>query len=460
MKPDDLTALATASRTELLALIVRQQAFIADQQATIERLEAAVAEVEARLRALEGRGGPGAPAGMPGHKPAPRTPTPPPKPRQRRARGYARRRAAPTAVVTHAVAACPTCAVPLAGGWVAHTRQVVELPLAPAQITEHQFLQRRCPCCRRAWTPAPRQALAGVVVDRQRFGVNLLSLIVTLREAGRLPVEAVQWYLRTVHGLAVSTGAIVAAQRTIAGRGRAEVAAIRAQVRASPVVHADETGWRENGRNGYLWTFSTPTAQYFVHGSRARAVVTEALGEPFGGTLVTDFYAAYNHHEGPHQRCWAHLLRDIEALTAQHPDDGPVQRWARRVTLLFRQAKRFADPDERTRLRARLRFEQELRRLCRPFLERPDAAAGTLCRRIEKFLKQLFVFVADPSVPPTNNLAERSVRHQVTIRKISGGTRSAEGTATKTALATLFGTWRVQGRDPLAQCRQLLTAQP
>jgi hypothetical protein len=188
--------------------------------------------------------------------------------------------------------------------------------------------------------------------------------------------------------------------------------------------------------------------------------VTEALGDPFGGTLVTDFYAAYNHHAGPHQRCWAHLLRDIAALADQHPGDDPLQRWARRVKLLFRQAQRFADPDERARLRARLRFEQKLLRLCRPFLERPGAAAGALCRRVEKFLKQLFVFVADPGVPPTNNLAERSVRHQVTIRKISGGTRSAEGTATKTALATLFGTWRAQGRDPLTQCRQLLTAQP
>ena len=86
-----------------------------------------------------------------------------------------------------------------------------------------------------------------MVVGRQRFGVTLLSLIVTLREVGRLPVETIQWYLRTVHGLAVSPGAIVAAQRTVAERGRAAVTAIRDQVRASPVVHADETGWRENG---------------------------------------------------------------------------------------------------------------------------------------------------------------------------------------------------------------------
>jgi hypothetical protein len=456
---DDEEALRSLSRTDLVAIIRRQRTRLAEQQATIERLEAAVADLETRLRALDVRGGgPGAPPGMPGHKPAPRAPKPPPKPRKRRARGYARRRAVPTAVVAHALDACPGCATPLAGGWVVHARQVIEVPLVPAQITEHRFLRRRCPGCHRCWTPPARQALAGVVVGRQRFGLTLLSLIVTLREVGRLPVETIRWYLQTVHGLTVSPGAIVAAQRTVAERGRAAVTAIRDQVRASPVVHADETGWRENGRNGYLWTFSTPAAQYVTHGSRARSVVIDALGHPFGGTLVTDFYAAYNHHEGPHQRCWAHLGRDLDALADHCPADEPLQRWVRRVKLLFRQAKRFASPDERTRLQARLRFEQKLLRLCRPFLEQPGAAAGTLCRRIEQFLKQLFVFVADPGVPPTNNRAERDVRHQVAIRKISGGTRSATGTATKMALATLFGTWRRQGLNPFDRCRHLLAS--
>ena len=83
------------------------------------------------------------------------------------------------------------------------------------------------------------------------------------------------------------------------------------------------------------------------------------------------------------------------------------------------------------------------------------AAAG-LCERITTHLRELFVFVEDPAVPPTNNAAERSLRHLVTARKISGGTRSPAGTATKMTLASLFGTWRLQGLDPLAECRALL----
>jgi hypothetical protein len=86
------------------------------------------------------------------------------------------------------------------------------------------------------------------------------------------------------------------------------------------------------------------------------------------------------------------------------------------------------------------------------------AVQGKLCRRIERFIKELFVFVADPAVPPDNNPAERSLRHLVTSRKISGGTRSKQGTDAKMDLASLFGTWRARGLNPFQECRQLLTS--
>ena len=90
------------------------------------------------------------------------------------------------------------------------------------------------------------------------------------------------------------------------------------------MVYGDETGWREDGRNGYLWSFSTPKVRYFLHRSgRSRHVVEEALGDEFEGVLVSDFYGAYNVYQGPHQRCWTHLLRDIHQLKERFPEhDG------------------------------------------------------------------------------------------------------------------------------------------
>ena len=88
----------------------------------------------------------------------------------------------------------------------------------------------------------------------------------------------------------------------------------------------------------------------------------------------------------------------------------------------------------------------------------PRVVQTPLCARILRYLESLFVFVTEPAVPPTNNAAERSLRHLVTIRKISGGSRAAQGTATRMTLASRFGTWRLQGSHPLEACYDLLAS--
>ena len=114
------------------------------------------------------------------------------------------------------------------------------LPVVPVQVTEHVYIARTCPACRRRCIP-PAQ-LDGVALGRQRLGVNVLSRIATLREEGRLPIRSVQWYLDTLHQLRLSVGAIVSAIHRTAQRAQPAVAAILDRIRGSPVVHADETG--------------------------------------------------------------------------------------------------------------------------------------------------------------------------------------------------------------------------
>jgi transposase len=437
-----------ASREELLAVIAQQQATIAQLQATVATLEARVHELERRLGAGGGRG-------MPGLKPE-EVPARAPRARKRRAQNFARRRQAPTRQVVHAVAACPGCGTALVGGSVKRTREVLDLVLAPVEVVEHVYLERRCPGCGRRCVPPPE--LAGQVVGQQRLGVGLLSLIATLREEGRLPVATIQWYLETFQQCHLSAGAIVDALQRVATQARPAVAAGLARVRASPYVQADETGWRENGRNGYVWTFSTPTEQVFVRRRRTKAVVDEMLGEEFAGVLVSDFYAAYHHYPGLKQRCWAHLLREIHELQTLYPQERGLARWAAEVHGVYTRAAAYRGRDRPTRQQARRRFAQQLQRCCAPFAARPDAVQRKLCARILRHLEELFVFVAEPMVPPDNNGAERSLRHLVTCRKISGGTRSEHGTDTKMVLSSLFGTWRAQRLNPFHACRQLLAA--
>ena len=187
-------------------------------QASRETLLEIIAELRQRVESLETRlsnGGPG--AGMPGHKPAARRRKPAAeekKPRKKRPHGFARRRMEPARRVTHAPESCPECHTALTGGWPQRTREVIDIPAVPAEVTEHVFIARTCPLCRQR--RRPRDPLKGLAVGRQRLGANLASLIVTLREEARLPVRTIQWYLRTFHQLKLSVGAIVRAVHQVA----------------------------------------------------------------------------------------------------------------------------------------------------------------------------------------------------------------------------------------------------
>lgn len=249
--------LATADRTALLAYIAAQEATIAAQQQTIRALAAAVATLQRRLAESERRLGSSGGRGMPGTKPAsaPRSQATG-KPRKPRDRGDARARSLrPTHRVVPAVARCPDCTTRLRGGWVSRRRAVIEVPVAPVQIVEHALVTRRGPTGRRAVPPS--LDLGGAVVGRQRLGIGLLSVIVTLLKLGRLPLRTIQGYLQTLHGLHLSVGVIVGACHQVATAGPAALREIQARIRGSAVVHFDETGWRQHGVNGYAWTAST-----------------------------------------------------------------------------------------------------------------------------------------------------------------------------------------------------------
>ena len=435
--------LTTVDRDVLIAII-------AELQAVIERLQRRIAE-------LEGQAKPGDPLRMPGLKAkSARKPPAQQGPRKERRHGFARPRMTPTHRVEHAMENCPDCGTRLSGGWTHHTREVIDIPAVPAQVTEHAFIARTCPVCEKR--RVPKVDLGGVALGKQRLGVNVLGLVAALREEGRLPFRTVQWYLKTVHQLRLSVGAIVRAVHQVARQAQPAVDQILERIRGSPVVHADETGWREDGANGYAWTFSTPTERYFLRRRRNKEVVDEVLDESFSGVLVSDFYAAYHHYPGLKQRCWVHLLRDIHDLKTLYPQDRQLARWAAAVHHIYSAAKSFAHPQARQRQRAQQQLERKLLACCRPYAQDPAAAQGNLCRRIEKHIKELFVFVAAPGVPSDNNAAERSLRPLVVSRKVSGGTRSDRGTETKMTLASLFGTWRAQGLNPFIACRQLLSS--
>jgi transposase len=338
---------------------------------------------------------------------------------------------------------------------VGRRREVLELPTVAVTVTEHQILKRYCPVC--AAYKTPRVSFAGVVLGQGRIGVRLASLIGALRTSYRLPLAQIQALLAEVYGLHLSRGGL----QDILARLRRQLAPVRtqivAQTRASPVLCMDETGWREDGLNGYLWVQATdgptPTRLYHYERSRSGQVARDLLGD-FHGVLSTDFYAAYDWYPGPKQRCWAHLLRDAHALGEAYPDRADVREWVAALKGLFAGAHALdlTACTRRERAKVARELERRTRALATCYRRTAGHPARVLAQRLHRYESELFEFLRTPQASPTNNLAERTVRPQVITRKISGGSRSPAGSAIRCDLATLFHTWSARGLNPFAAC--------
>lgn len=376
--------------------------------------------------------------------------------RKKRKHPFTRKRETPTEVVEHTVDVCPDCGRKLIGGWVAKTRQVIEMPEVPIRVIEHRAIARKCGVCGKIHIA--KIDLSGQVVGKMRFGIKLMSLVAELRTTHRMPIKQIQGLLRTLSGVHISVGELSEMLHAVAEAGKEQYLRLRDEIRGSPVVNADETGWREDGINGYIWSFSTPQTRYFVYNrSRASDIPREVLGQGWRGRLVCDFYSAYGVLDIICQRCWVHLLRDLKKLKERHEDNTEVVAWVDAITAVYERAKAFKSEIPKFRLEAKMAFERELMALALPFLGK-NKPQSVLARRIEKFLAELFIFVEEPSVPSDNNAAEQSVRPSVIARKISGGTRSEKGSKTRMILMSLFGTWKLRGLATISECTNLLTA--
>jgi len=365
----------------------------------------------------------------------------------------------PTRVERHALDECPECGYHLSGESVDYRRQVIELPPPqPVEVIEHEVVKRWCPHCER-WR-SPQLDLSGEVFGQGRIGVGIASLVVYLRTTLRLTVRQVQEYVATLHKLHLSVGEIVELTHTVRRQLQPQADDLRKQINSEPVVHMDETGWRENGQNGYAWTADTdgPDAvrYYEYNASRSHHVAQHLLGPNFGGVLVSDFYAAYNLIAGRHQRCWVHLLRDLHKLKEEHAETVDVTEWATAVRQLYQEAQEWlrthAPPAQEERSQ---KYASLLARACELGQRYAFASAHpcwALAKRLLRHQEELFQFVLVPGLPADNNLAERSIRPLVVIRKISGGSRSPEGTKTRLTLASLCATWKARGLNALEQC--------
>jgi transposase len=261
--------------------------------------------------------------------------------------------------------------------------------------------------------------------------------------------------MHDLFGVSISVGSISQSEQATTAAVAVPVEEAHAYVRTQRTAYLDETPWRQGSQRAWLWVAVTSLVTVFlVRLSRGGQVARDLLGEAFSGILVTDRYSAYNWYPVRwRQLCWAHLLRDFEAIRGRGGTSEPIG------TALLAQAHQMFHWWHRVRdgtlQRATFRsYMTPLRREVERLLAAGSrcgvpSTAGT-CRDILKRRQALWTFVQVPGVEPTNNAAERAIRPGVLWRKGSFGTQSDAGSRFVASVMTVVTTLQQQQRPVLA----------
>jgi len=371
------------------------------------------------------------PGGQPGHK------------------GHRRELLEPDEVVALRPERCSCCGKRLHGQDPAPRRhQVVDLPPVKPFVREYQLAELGCACGARTRAELPAGVPAG------SFGPRLTAMVAICTGKFRMSKRSVQELLADFCGVKVGLGSISKMEQTVSAAVAPAVEAAEAHVRTQAVVHPDETGWREHGQRRWLWTATTSQVSVFcIDRSRGSDVAKRLLGEDFAGVTVSDRWSGYNWLEASRRQiCWAHLIRDFTDIAERGPETcGIGIGLLRNTRKMFRWWHRVRDGTlSRSDFQRRMRpVERAIRETLWYGGRSSDARTRGTCRDILKHDAALFTFVHQDGVPPTNNAAERSLRHAVIWRKGSFGTWSPNGSAFVSRILTVITTLRQQGRHTL-----------
>jgi transposase len=354
---------------------------------------------------------------------------------------------------------CTHCQAPLLGEDPAPWRhQVIEIPPMTPVVTEYQWHQLVCAACGEVTrAPWPEGVPSGTYGPRVQATVSLCT------GSYRLSKRATQQMMDEVFGVPMSVGTIGPLEQATTAAVAVPVEEARRYVHEQEVAHLDETRWRQGGKRAWLWVAVASWVTVFVvRMSRGGHVARELLGEPFAGILVSDRYSAYNWYPVRwRQLCWAHLLRDFEAMRGRGGRSEEIG------DALLAQAHQMFTWWHRVRQSTLKRstfrsYMTPLRREVERLLEAGSRCgvpktAGT-CRDILKRREALWTFVQVEGVEPTNNTAERSIRPGVLWRKGSFGTQSEEGSRFVESMMTVVSTLKQQQRNVLEYLTEVCDA--
>ena len=365
----------------------------------------------------------------------------------------------PGTIVDHFPETCRGC-----GGALDHAeaegfnaRQVFDLPEPrPIEVTGHRAHRCLCERCGEQTQAAfPEDVTAPV-----QYGARIGAFVLYLLHYQLRPEKRLMELMADLFGIKLSTATIARISQQAAARFHGFSEAVRDHVAKASVKHMDETGFRIGGKTQWLHIACTVFLTiYRVAAKRG------SLPDNVTGIAVHDRWAPYYTLTGvTHAFCNAHHLRELQA-----PIEIEKEDWARAMWRLLRRAchasnlarangvplsPRLLAPIDRcydailTQGFAFHEAQTPLTEMAVPTKRRgrPKRRTGhNLLLRLQGRKPDVLRFPIDPTVPFTNNLAERDGRMMKLRQKISGGFRSVAGAEDFAAIRSLISTARKQG---------------
>ncbi|MBI5871796.1 IS66 family transposase [archaeon] len=339
---------------------------------------------------------------------------------------------------------CPEC-----GGQnlskVQETREryVTDIP-EPREpiVTKYEIPRKYCKDCKKLVEPLIVDALPNA-----RFGLRLMILVLLLKIGMAMPIEKILELLGNQYKLKVSNGEIVHMLKQLAREFGPYYKELKQKIREAKVRYIDETGRRIGGKNHYIWAFITEEiALYAIRKSRGSKVPLQILGKNCEGVNVSDRYSAYyallERTKCKMQVCWCHLLRESKKLAEDFEEGELIHR---RLKSILKKANAFSHKGTVEDVEKLLKRLDNIRKI---------RFRSTMCSKFIRHLcgrdrESLFRFVTNPEIEATSNRAERGLRHDVIIRKISGGNRSKNGARVHECLLSVMQTYRLQNKNVL-----------
>ena len=362
-------------------------------------------------------------------------------------------------------AQCPRC-----GGGLEEREMVsqfqTEIPEPRVERIEFRIHVGRCRCCRRRVQGRHRRQTSNAIGSAaSQLGPRALALATLLNKGLGLPYGKTATVLEQAFGLGVSRGGLCQALERVAEKAEPTYQALVEQVRGSPSVTPDETGWKVGGQLWWMWVFSTPQVTvYAIQPGRGFEQAARVLGADFAGFLVRDGWAAYRRFlHALHQSCLAHLLRrcrEMILLGGKREAEFP-----RRIQSLLQQALQLRERRQPEQISdhgvavARGRLEAKLDRSLQHRYRSPRNRR--LANHLLRERDALFTFLNCPGLEATNWRAEQAIRPMVVARKVWGGNRTARGAQTQSILVSFLQTCRQQLQPASSLLQTLLcSSQP